>query len=105
MADRRGAYLFALLVFAADQLTKWLVTGPLGVRALGDQRTLLPIFNLTYVENRGISLGLLHADGNFGRWLLVAATAAIAVAVAWWIRKEEQVGERIALAMILGGAL
>ena len=105
MGRKRGAYVFALLVFAADQLTKWLVTGPLGVAQIGDQRTLLPIFNLTYVENRGISLGLLHADGNIGRWLLVAATAAIAVAVAWWMAKEEQAGERIALAMILGGAL
>ena len=105
MGSKRGAYVFALLVFAADQLTKWLVTGPLGVARIGDQRTLLPIFNLTYVENRGISLGLLHADGNIGRWLLVAATAAIAVAVAWWMAKEEQAGERIALAMILGGAL
>ncbi|MEQ7873458.1 signal peptidase II [Sphingomonas sp. ASV193] len=105
MTSKRGAYIFALIVFAVDQLSKWLVTGPLGVRALGDQKVLLPIFNLTYVENRGISLGYLHADGDTGRWLLVAATTAIAIGVAWWIRREDAPGERIALAMILGGAL
>ena len=32
-------------------------------------------------------------------------TAAIALGVAWWIRKEEQRGDQLALAMVLGGAL
>ena len=38
---------------------------------------ILPIFNLTWTENRGISLGLLTAEGELGRWLLVAMTAAM----------------------------
>ena len=105
MANRLPAYGFALFVFLLDQLTKFLVTGPLGVAQLGDQRVLLPFFNLTFVENRGISLGLLHADGHVGRWLLVAMTAAIAIGVAYWIRKEEARGDQLALAMVLGGAL
>jgi signal peptidase II len=104
MTKPANAYLAALGVFVVDQLTKWLMVGPLSLQARG-QIELLPIFNLTWVENRGISLGLMTADGEVGRWLLVAMTAAIAVGVAWWMRKEESRGDQYALALVLGGAL
>ncbi len=98
------AYLLALAVFVADQLSKWVMIGPLALQQRG-QIELLPIFNLTWVENRGISLGLLTADSEVGRWLLVAVTATIAIGVAWWIRREEERGDQFALALVLGGAL
>src|SRR6186997_2091735 len=105
MANRTTAYLFALGIFIADQLSKWLAAGPLGLTLEGDQLKLLPIFDLTRVHNHGISLGLAQAQNDTHRWLLVAVTAAIAVGVAWWIRKEEARGDQLALAMVLGGAL
>ena len=98
------AYLLALAIFVVDQVTKWLMIGPLALRERG-QIELLPIFNLTWVENRGISLGLFTADSEVGRWLLVAMTAAIAIGVAGWIRREESRGDQYALALVLGGAL
>jgi len=66
---------------------------------------LLPIFNLTYTENQGISLGLLNATNPVGRWMLVAVTAAIAVGVAVWIGREKHRLDQAALGMVLGGAL
>lgn len=105
MNGRVTAYLFALFIFAADQLSKWLVAGPLGLVLEGQQVNLLPIFDLTRVHNEGISLGLAQATSDAQRWILVAITAAIAVGVAAWIRKEESRGDQLALAMILGGAL
>ena len=104
MASRAGAYWAALIIFAVDQLSKWVVVGPLRLQERF-QIDLLPIFSLTWVENRGISLGLAQAQNDGHRWLLVAVTAAIAVGVAWWIRKEARAGDRFCLAMILGGAL
>ena len=104
MRNSAHAYLLALAIFVFDQLTKWLVIGPLQLQSVR-QIHLLPIFNLTWVENRGISLGLFTADSELGRWLLVAMTAAIAVGVAWWIRREESRGDQFALALVLGGAL
>ena len=101
----RAGFGVALIVFAIDQLTKWLVTGPLGLNRIGDQLVLLPIFNLTYVENNGISLGLLNATNPAGRWMLVALTTAIAIGVAVWMGREENRTDRIALGMVLGGAL
>ena len=110
MKSRTWAFGAADFIFIADQLTKWLVIGPLKLREQinGDvigQIYVLPIFNLTWTENRGISLGLFTAEGELGRWLLVAMTAAIAGGIAWWITHEHQRGDQLALGMVLGGAL
>ncbi|HEU5286611.1 MAG TPA: signal peptidase II [Sphingomicrobium sp.] len=104
MAERRFGFGIALVVFALDQLTKWLMIGPLELQSVR-QIVLLPIFNLSWTENYGISLGLLNAETEVGRWMLVAVTAAIAVGVAIWIGREKQRGDRLALGMVLGGAL
>ena len=104
MANRTAAYTTALAIFILDQLTKWIVSVPLALQARG-QIEILPIFNLTWVENNGISLGLLNATTPTGRWMLVAMTAAIAIGVAWWILKEEKRGDQLALSLVLGGAL
>jgi signal peptidase II len=105
MANRRLGFVIAAAVFALDQLTKWIVTGPLGLNQLGDQIVLLPIFNFTYTENNGISLGLLNAETSVGRWMLVALTSAIAIGVAIWIGREKNRIDQAALGMVLGGAL
>lgn len=105
MANRTAAWVTALAFFVVDQLVKWVVTGPLGLRAEHDQLKLVPIFDLTRVHNYGISLGIAQAQNDMQRWLLVAATAIIAGLVGWWITREEKRGDQLALAMILGGAL
>ena len=104
MVRRNAAWGLALAIFVIDQLSKAAMIGPLALHQRGTI-TLLPIFNFTWTENRGISLGFGQAETDLQRWLLVAGTAAIALIVAWWIRKEEKGGERMALALVLGGAL
>lgn len=105
MKARSFGFAIALVVFALDQVAKWYVTGPLGVNHIGDQLVLLPFFQFTYTENNGISLGLLNATTEIGRWMLVVLTSAIAVGVAWWLGKEKNRIDQIALGMVLGGAL
>jgi signal peptidase II len=105
MADRRAGIMVALIVFGLDQFTKWLVTGPLGVSHIGDQMVLLPFFQFTYTENNGISLGLLNATTAVGRWMLVALTGAIALGVAFWMGREKNRIDQMALGLVLGGAL
>ncbi len=78
MANRIAAWLTALAFFVADQFSKWLVSGPFGLKAEGDQLQLLPIFDLTRVHNHGVSLGFAQAQNDTHRWLQVAATGAIA---------------------------
>lgn len=104
MTSRYLGYVVALVVFAADQLSKWIVAGPLDLQTVR-QIVLLPVFNLSWTENYGISLGLFNAESDTGRWILVAVTSAIALGVAVWIGREKQRGDQIALGMVLGGAL
>lgn len=91
--------------FAADQAVKWLVTGPLGLEVDGQKIDLLPFFDLTRTSNYGVSLGLLTADTDAMRWMLVALTSGIALVVAVWMLREKVLADVIALGMILGGAL
>ncbi len=104
MKSRQIGFSVALVIFALDQLAKWFVTGPLELRAVGEVY-LLPIFQFTYTENNGISLGLLNATNPVGRWMLVALTGAIAIGVAYWIGKEKARFDQAALGLVLGGAL
>ncbi len=97
-------FAVAALVFFLEQITKWIVLGPLDLRNVG-LIELMPIFDLRYTENHGISLGLFQATSDAMRWVLVALTSAIAVGVGWWITREEKPGDQIALGMVLGGAL
>lgn len=103
---RKGAIGFSIaaIVFVLEQITKWVVLGPLDLRNTQSVE-VLPIFRLNYTENHGISLGLFQASSDAMRWVLVLVTAAIAVGVAWWIGREEKRWDQIALGMVLGGAL
>ena len=103
---RNGALGFgiALGVFLLEQVTKWIVLGPLDLRNVL-QIEILPIFNLTYTENHGISLGLLQASSDAMRWALVFGTSLVAAGVAFWIAREEKSWDQVALGMVLGGAL
>lgn len=95
----------ALLIFIVDQAAKWLVTGPLQVREVGDAIELLPFFDLRFTQNFGVSLGMFTATSQEMRWLLVAVTALIAAVVFVWMLREKALGEIVALALVLGGAL
>lgn len=102
MTTAKG-YLIAAIIFIADQLSKlWIIDG-LGLKAKGSVN-LLPVLSLTWVENRGVSMGLLQADGDFGRWALTVVTALIAAGVAWWMRREANRFDLLALSLVLGGA-
>ena len=105
MGRYRVGFAVALIVFGLDQIAKWVVTGPLGINRIGDQLVLLPIFNFTYTQNEGISIGLLNATNPVGRWMLVALTCAIAIGVAFWMGREKNRIDQAALGMVLGGAL
>lgn len=106
-AARRSAifgYLVAAAIAIVDQLSKFWIVDLIQLPQRG-QIELLPILNFTWVENRGVSLGMLTASSDTQRWLLVALTAAIAVGVAWWIWREARRWDVFALGLVLGGAI
>ena len=95
----------ALAIFALDQWVKKLVTGPLGINAIGDYMEILPFFDLRFTQNFGVSLGMFSATLMEMRWLLVAVTAFIALVVFIWMLREKNFGDIFSLSLILGGAL
>jgi signal peptidase II len=101
---RKAGFLLAALILIADQISKWTIINVVGLQAKG-LIVLLPIFNLVWVENYGVSMGFLMAETHAGRWLLVGLTAAIATAVTVWMWREKARGDVLALALVLGGAI
>src|SRR5690606_26739332 len=72
-----AAYGFAAAVIVLDQITKaWMLYG-LHIREAGQIAVLDPLFNLTFVLNRGVSFGLL-TGGETGRWLLTVFSIIVA---------------------------
>ncbi|HEX8309193.1 MAG TPA: signal peptidase II, partial [Allosphingosinicella sp.] len=102
--NRRIGVTVAALVFVVDQAVKWVVTYPL---QLPHRLTIdvLPFFTLRWLKNTGVSMGLLPADSELGRWLLVALTCAIAAFVTFWMWREKRRDDAVALSLVLGGAL
>lgn len=103
---RRLGLVVAAAVMGIDQIIKYAVTHPLRLPELSPESIeITPFFNLTWTENRGVSMGFFHADTDVMRWLLVAMTAAIATFVAWWMWREKSRNDAAALGLILGGAV
>ncbi|WP_277970964.1 signal peptidase II [Sphingomonas echinoides] len=94
----------AIVLFVVDQAAKLGVTEGLKLNAMTDAHYVTSFFNLRFVANQGVSLGLLHADTDTMRWLLVAMTGVIALGVLIWMWRETNRSEQAALGLVLGGA-
>lgn len=101
---RAGGFALALGVFALDRGIKAFVAGPLALQQIGLIK-LLPFFDLRWTENFGVSYGLLTAESSETKLMLLAMTGLIAGGVAVWMLREKVLGDILALALVLGGAL
>lgn len=97
-------YGIALSVLVADQLSKWLIMGPVALPMRG-RIEITSFFDLRWVENYGVSMGFLIAGSNRERWILVAVTALIAAGILVWLWRERTRPDAVALGLVLGGAL
>jgi len=97
-------YILALAIFAADQISKYWIITLLQLPQRG-QIELMSILNFTWVENRGVSLGMLTASSDTQRWLLVGLTGIISLGVVIWIWREKRTQDVLALGLVLGGAI
>lgn len=102
--NRLIGFGIALTIFAIDQWVKGLMTGPLKLREVRVIE-ILPIFNLRWTENYGVSLGMLTAETSEMRLLLILLTGGIALFVAIWMMREKIFADMAGLALVLGGAL
>lgn len=101
---RRWGILAAIVVFAADQLSKYWVLYGLDLPERG-QVPVLPFLSLTMVWNQGVTFGLLHQNTAYGPWILAGVSLAVVVALALWLRRAESLLVAVAIGSIAGGAV
>ena len=94
----------ALAVLAADQASKWWVVNVLDLPRLGTV-ALLPVLNLTYVENRGVTFGLLNSLGRWGAPALAVGALIVVVLLGVWLVRAERRLIAGAIGVIAGGAV
>lgn len=99
-----AGFATAALLFVADQAAKLGVTEGLKLDEMTNAHFVTSFFNIRFVANKGVSLGLLHADTDTTRWLLVLMTGAIALGVLVWMLRETKRADQMALGLVLGGA-
>lgn len=95
--------LVALIVFALDQISKWLVLYYFA-NANTTEMAVLPFFNLVLVKNTGISFGML-ADNNISAWFFIFLTAIISLFLLIWLWRSHETFLKLALALALAGGL
>ena len=97
-------YLIALVAIILDQLTKLLITSSFNY---GDVHEITFYFNLVRVHNHGAAFSFLSDAGGWQRWALSAVAGIVSVGIIIWISRvpSNKLIERVALALILGGAL
>jgi signal peptidase II len=94
----------ALLVVVLDQASKawiWRIFG--GQEGMGPEVT--PFFNLVLTQNRGMSFGLFNTNAAMNTVIFTVLAAVIVIALGVWLRRAHNHVIRVALGMIIGGAI
>ncbi len=93
-----------LVVLAADQASKYWVLHGLDLPSV-ERIVLLPVLNLTFVWNRGVTFGLLNGYGAWSYLVLAAVALAVVAALGVWLRRAESPLVAVSLGAIAGGAV
>jgi signal peptidase II len=96
--------LAGLAVLIADQASKAWVLHGIDLPELG-QIILLPVLNLTFVRNSGVTFGLLNGSGTWSYLVLAAVALAVVAALGVWLRRAESPLVAVSLGAIAGGAI
>jgi signal peptidase II len=101
------AYALALAVIAADQALKHWVIDVLGLPGRDPIEVFGPL-QLSWVENRGVSFGVLNLNADwtrYTRWALSLFSLGVAGALAVWVRTTDRAILAVSLGLIMGGAV
>lgn len=104
---RRPSHLGLIIAFSVlmlDRISKWWIMDILELPKI-QMVQIMPFFNLQWVENRGVSFGLLSTDGDISRWALVIVTSLIVVGLGIWLKSVQTRLLAVALGLVIGGAV
>ena len=99
-----GWFALTVLVFFADQLTKYAAEMALNPY---QPYPVLPMFNLTLAYNTGAAFSFLSQAGEWHRWFFAGFSAVMSIFfVVWLIRLPKTATLQLtALSLILGGTI
>jgi signal peptidase II len=95
----------AVAVIAADQASKAWILSFFMARGGAPVAPVLPFFNLVLTGNRGMSFGLFNNNAAMNTAVFTALAAVIVVALLVWLRRAHNALIRLALGLIIGGAV
>jgi signal peptidase II len=100
-AERFWYLLVSIVVVAADQVTKYWVSGTL--QDNGDIVVIRGLMNFSYTENQGIAFGMLN-KGNM-KWILVAVSVAAIAIVIFYLARTSTSNRMLlfSLSLLAGG--
>ena len=96
--------VIALSALVVDRISKWWIMDVLELPKI-QMVQIMPLFNLQWVENRGVSFGMLSADGDVGRWAFVIVTSLIVFGLGIWLKSVQTRLLGIAIGLVIGGAV
>ncbi len=97
--------IVAILIFALDQGSKYLVVHALNLIEIGRIDVFPPFLNFVMAWNRGINFGLGASGADWVRWALIAVSLVISLAVIVWAARRREFLFSIGAGFVVGGAL
>jgi signal peptidase II len=98
------AYGIAATALILDQLSKWWMI-KVYMLPLRLSTPVLGPLSFTFVQNRGVSFGLMQAEADLVRWGLTLFSVVVAVVLGFWARRPERGLNALGLGLIIGGAV
>ena len=95
----------ALLVLAADQLSKWWVVEAMGLEERLAIPVLPPFLTFKMAWNTGINFGLFGGGSEVTRWVLIGISVAVSAALVWWVLRRRSRAMAYGAGLVLGGAI
>lgn len=92
-----------MIAFGLDRLSKVIIVDRLDLANLHTIQVWPPYLNFVMAWNKGVNFGFLHSFD--GRWLLVAFSIAVSLALAFWTRNKAGWLLPLASGAVIGGAL
>jgi signal peptidase II len=100
----RPGVIAALAALAVDQASKLWLLFVFDIRRLGAVR-VTPFFDLVLAMNTGISYGWFQNESAAGQAILLAVKAIAVVVLSIWMARSRTLIARLALGLIIGGAV
>ncbi|NRA62169.1 MAG: signal peptidase II [Psychrobium sp.] len=94
----------AAIMLILDQVTKIYVANNF---MLHESIAVMPMFNLTYVLNKGAAFSFLSEAGGWQRWFFTAIAVSISGLLLYWLRALDKTQKLLSIAysLVLSGAL